>query len=263
MSAEVDCGRSQRTREAGRRWLELGRLVVVVVGDREGDIALFMAGLTAAGVEVHAFRDGSGALLHCGRNLPDVVLLNARLHDITSAQWTQAVRQKSTLPILVGVERADADAAGPALLAGGTSVVGRPYSAEEVLTSLSALQSAIAARRAAEGVLRHGPLEVDLQAFSARFRGRELGLPLKELELLRLLLVNAGRVLAAEEIMEALWGPHPRSTSTSALKTHVQRLRAHIGDRAAVRTVRGHGYTLGYFETESQGSDPAAPTARE
>jgi DNA-binding response OmpR family regulator len=165
--------------------LELGRLVVVVVGDREGDIALFMAGLTAAGVEVHAFRDGSEALLHCGRNFPDVVVLNARLHDITSAQWTQAVRQKSTLPILVGVERADADAAGPALLAGGTSVVGRPYSAEEVLTSLSALQSSIAARRAAEGVLRHGPLDVDLQTFSARFRGRELELPLKELELLR------------------------------------------------------------------------------
>jgi len=59
--------------------------------------------------------------------------------------------------------------------------------------------------------------------------------------------------------MEALWGPQPRSTSTSALKTHVQRLRAHIGDRAAVRTVRGHGYTLGYFETEPRSPTVAAP----
>ncbi len=259
MSAEVDCGRSQRTQEAGRRWLEIGRLIVVVVGDCEGDIGPFMAGLTAAGVEVHAYCDGSEALLHCGRSLPDVVLLNARLHDISSARWTQAVRQQSTLPILVGVENADADAAGPALLAGGTSVVSRPYSAEEVLSRLSSLQSSIAARRSAEGVLRHGPLEVDLQTFSARFRGRELGLPLKELELLRLLLVNSGRVLAAEEIMEALWGQQPRSTSTGALKTHVRRLRAHIGEHTAVRTVRGHGYTLGYFETEPRSPTVAGP----
>jgi len=249
MSAGVDFGRSQRIHEAGRRWVQIGHLVVVVVGDAEEDIPSFIAGLEAAGVEVHAFGDGSEALLHCGRSLPDVVVINARLHDITSARWTQAVRQKSTMPILVGVERADADAAGPALLAGGTTVVGRPYSAEEVLSRLSTLQAPIAARRAAEGVLRHGPLEVDLQAFSARFQGRELGLPLKELELLRLLLVNVGRVLATEEIMDALWGPPPRSTSTSALKTHVRRLRAHIGDQGeVVRTVRGHGYTLGYLD---------------
>lgn len=180
MSADVDFGRSQRTQDAGRRWLEIGRLIVVVVGDCEGDIAPFMVDLTAAGIEVHAFRHGSEALLRIGRNVPDVVVLNARLDDITSARWARAVRQESTMPILVGVDSSDADAAGPALLAGGTSVVSRPYAAEELLSTLVALRSSIAARRATEGVLRHGPLEVDRLTFSARFHGRELGLPLKE-----------------------------------------------------------------------------------
>ncbi len=257
MSALSQGHEPQGTHAAGQRWLELGRLVVLVVGDEPSDIEPLVSGLELSSICVRSFTDGAEALLHCGGCFPDAIVLRARLLDIDSAVWTRAVRTRSAAPIFLGVDEGDVEAAGPALVAGATTLVSRPYSPDQVLAKLTQFRDLIAATRSSDGTLRHGPFEVNLQTFSARYRGRELGLPLKELELLSLLLTNTDRVLSAHEIKLMLWGPEPHTASASVVKTHVRRLRAHIGDPTAVRTVRGQGYILGYLDPSEKWSTPA------
>jgi two-component system, OmpR family, response regulator RegX3 len=76
-------------------------------------------------------------------------------------------------------------------------------------------------------------------------RGSEVSLPLKEFELLELLLDNAGRVLSRETLIDRVWGPHYVG-DTKTLDVHIKRLRSKIEDEPAhprrITTIRGLGY---------------------
>lgn len=239
----------QRARDAGRRWAAHTALTLLVA-DADEPAAALVTTLARAGIEVTCCADGAQALLHVGRHNPDVLLVATRLPLVPAPTIVAAVRHAGQTPILLGVGVGDSDAAGPALLAGATGVVQRPYEASPIIALLDAHRARVAVSGQQHGVLRYGPLELDSLAYSTRLHGSELDLPFKEFALLRLLMLHADHVVSPDQIREALWGQGPSAPSSNAVVVHVARLRARLGGPQVLRTVRGFGYRLTYPPAE-------------
>ena len=238
----------ESAREAAQRWTTYAGLTLLVA---DGEPALWQATarrLSTAGVRVTPCTDAAEALLSIGREDPDVVLLAADLPVAPAAAVVTAVRRTSSVPILIGSGPEDTAAAGYALLAGATRLVARPYEAEELLRVIENSRTMIEARRQVPATLTYGPLELCSASFSVRLDGRELALPLKEFELLRLLMLNADRVVTVDQIRDALWGPGGNRPSSNAATVHLARLRGRVGGPEVLRTVRGVGYRLTFPE---------------
>ena len=197
--------------------------------------------LSSAGMQVTWCAKGSDALVSYGRLEPDAVLLCPRLPDLSAREVVQTVRRFGTQPILLGVAPADADVAGPIFVAGATAAVARPYVAQEVALRIAGELPELSARTQ----LSFGPLTLDPGAHTVHLAGKELhGVPLKEFELLRLLMTHADRVVSQAQIRSALWSGADSAPSPNAITVHAARLRSRLQEPVVLRTVRGLGYRL-------------------
>lgn len=215
---------------------------VLLVADPDG---LSGAGVDAAfhrsGWETVVCRDGAEALVEFGRCRPDAVLTALRLAHVDTPTVVRTMRNAGSQPILVGIGPGDLEEVGPSLVAGATGAVARPYVAADVVTRLAAEIGDIEERVK----LVYGPLELDPRAYRVRVAGVALDdLPLKEFELLRLLMSHADLVVSAELIRDCLWRDKPGRPSSNAVTVHVGRLRARLAGVAELHTVRGRGYRL-------------------
>src|SRR5690606_27425232 len=134
---------------------------------------------------------------------------------------------------------------------GADDYVTKPYSYRELLARVRAVlrrrQPADTADRDGDGVLQVGPVRMDVERHTVTVSGRSVALPLKEFDLLELLLRNAGRVLTRGQLIDRVWGADYVG-DTKTLDVHVKRIRSKIEpDPASPRylvTVRGLGYKL-------------------
>lgn len=210
--------------------------------------------------EIHVITcaDGAEALYRFGKHDPDVVLLAADLPAVPAPVVAATMRAGTEAPILVAASASEIELAGTALLAGATTLIRRPYESRELLGALRRLKRAIEVQRRGHGALAHGPLHLDPLSFQARLHGRDLGLPVKEFELLRLLMQHPGQVVTVEQIRDALWGHTGQLPRSDAVKVHVAKLRAHLGAAQLLVAVRGRGYRLD-VPSQSMSSTPRAP----
>ena len=239
------------------RWAAYSGITLLVADHDDAMPEAVRTRLAHCGINVRLYRDGAEALVHIGRDDPDVVLLGAKL-PLAPPTVVAAVRADSSLPILIGCDTDDTEIAGAALLAGATALVDRPYQAEDLTRVIHQLRPALLAGRRPRSNLTYGPLELSSEAFTARLNGRDLRLPLKEFELLRLLMVHADHVVSTSRIRDTLWETSSDKPSSNAVSVHVARLRARIGGPQVLRTVRGLGYRLtftGDFEAPSSLED--------
>ena len=178
-----------------------------------------------------------------GALAPDAVLMSPLLDVVDALTVVRTIRGRDSLPILLGVGPGESGLVGPVLVAGATTAVTRPYDPAEVVRRLEA-----EVPRAESRVhLSYGPLELDPCSYSVRLHGEELhDLPLKEFELLRLLMTYADRVVTPEQIRVALWSDATHAPSQNTVAVHVARLRARLGGAAVLRTIRGRGYRLAF-----------------
>lgn len=237
---EVDQLEQPDRARRGRSWSSgLGPVLLVADADPVG--AAVDGGLRAAGLTTLWCRDGAEALVEFGRRLPDAVLLAPRLTLVDTPTVVRAIRDAGSQPILVGVGPGDLDIVGPALLNGATGAVSRPYVAAELVGRLETEIHDVEQRFK----LVYGPLELDPWAYRVKADGVVWdSLPLKEFELLRLLMTHADRVVSVEQIRSALWGDKAAGPSSNAVNVHVGRLRQRLAGTAELRTVRGLGYRL-------------------
>ena len=133
---------------------------------------------------------------------------------------------------------------------GADDYVSKPYRLRELVARMRAvLRRTPPDQEVPEGgeVLQAGDLRLDPERHEVYLHGQEVVLPLKEFELLELLMTNAGRVLTRETLIDRVWGPHYVG-DTKTLDVHVKRLRARIEDDPAhpqrITTIRGLGYKL-------------------
>ncbi len=221
---------------------------VLVVEDEESFVEALTIGLKREGFRVEVALDGMEALAMFDRVKPDVVLLDVMLPKLSGVDVCRRLRATSKVPIImVSAKGAEID-----------TVVGLEVGADDYVTKPYRLRELVARIRA---VLRRAPLDVseprsterfeigdvslDLETHEVRIRDEAVSLPLKEFDLLALLLESAGRVLTREVLIDRVWGSDYVG-DTKTLDVHIKRLRAKVETDPAlpsrIVTIRGVGY---------------------
>ncbi|HEY0560607.1 MAG: DNA-binding response regulator [Mycobacterium sp.] len=222
------------------------RLLVVEDEESFSDALSYM--LTREGYEVEVAGTGPAGLAAFERTGADLVLLDLMLPGLSGTEVCRAIRQTSTVPVIMLTARDSEIDKVVGLELGADDYVTKPFSSRELVARIKA----VLRRRGAEheeellpGILESGPVRMDVQRHTVTVEGAGVQLPLKEFELLEMLLRNTGRVLTRGQLIDRVWG-NDYVGDTKTLDVHVKRLRAKIepepGSPKYLLTVRGLGY---------------------
>jgi len=219
---------------------------VLVVEDEESFSDALSYMLRREGYEVEVAGDGHAALRTFERTGADIVLLDLMLPGLSGTEVCRELRARSHVPIIMVTARDSEVDKVVGLELGADDYVTKPFSSRELVARIRAVL-----RRGAEPdelpihVLEAGPVRMDVERHVVTVDGAQVALPLKEFELLELLLRNAGRVLTRGQLIDRVWGADYVG-DTKTLDVHVKRLRAKVEPDPAnpkyLITVRGLGY---------------------
>tara|TARA_B100000519_G_scaffold41975_3_gene32261 strand:+ start:310 stop:990 length:681 start_codon:yes stop_codon:yes gene_type:complete len=198
------------------------------------------------GYEVEVAADGPSALSAFDRAPADLVLLDLMLPGLPGTEVCRELRTRSAVPIIMLTAKDSEVDIVVGLELGADDYVTKPYSTRELLARMRAvLRRRIDASDSDEGVLEAGSVRMDVERHSVAVNGAEISMPLKEFELLELLLRNAGRVLTRGQLIDRVWGADYFG-DTKTLDVHIKRIRSKIEPDPAqptmLMTVRGLGY---------------------
>ncbi len=227
----------------------LPRSRVLVVEDEESFVEALTLGLRREGFHVDVARDGAEALDVIDDVRPDVVLLDLMLPKVAGLDVCRQIRARSPVPIIMVTARDSEVDAVVGLEVGADDYVTKPYRLRELVARMRAVL-----RRAGDGLddgrrsgeaVEVGDVRLDPERHEVVVRGAEVALPLREFELLQLLLSNAGRVLTRDTLIDRIWGADYVG-DTKTLDVHIKRLRSRIEDDPSqptrITTIRGLGY---------------------
>ncbi len=225
---------------------------VLIVEDEESFVDALTVGLRREGFLVKVARDGVEALDAFDAFRPDLVLLDVWLPRMSGIDVCRELRSRSRVPIIMVTAKAGEIDTVVGLEVGADDYVTKPYRLRELVARMRAVlrrsPPAADGDRAGEAI-EVGDVRLDADSHEVYLRGQPVTLPLKEFELLELLMANAGRVLTRETLIDRVWGPNYVG-DTKTLDVHVKRLRGRIEDDPShprrISTVRGLGYK---FET--------------
>jgi two-component system response regulator RegX3 len=228
----------------------MSEAVILVDEDEPSFVEALNLGLVREGFTVHVAVDGVEALEKFEAVSPDLVLLDVMLPRLSGIEVCRQIRKKSRVPIImVTAKSAEIDTV-VGLEVGADDYVTKPYRIRELTARMRAVlrrsaESADATVGLGEGAIEVGAVLLDPEAHRVTAEGEELTLPLKEFELLHLLLANAGRVLPRETLIDRIWG-HDYVGDTKTLDVHIKRLRSKLeadpSHPALITTIRGLGY---------------------
>jgi two-component system response regulator RegX3 len=219
---------------------------ILVVEDEESlsDPLSYM--LRKEGFEVALADTGPAALEEFDRRGADLVLLDLMLPGLSGTEVCRALRSRSTVPVIMLTAKDSEVDKVVGLELGADDYVTKPYSARELVARIRAVL-----RRHGEpdelvtATIEAGPVRLDVDRHVVSVSGEPVSMPLKEFELLELLLRNAGRVLTRGQLIDRVWGSDYVG-DTKTLDVHVKRLRAKVepdpGTPRHIVTVRGLGY---------------------
>ncbi len=206
--------------------------------------------LRKEGYEVAVAEDGPAALDEFDRNGADLVLLDLMLPGLPGTEVCRQLRTRSAVPVIMVTAKDSEIDKVVGLEIGADDYVTKPFSSRELVARIRAvLRRRGDVEAPADGALEAGPVRMDVERHVVVVDGEPVALPLKEFDLLELLLRNAGRVLTRGQLIDRVWGSDYVG-DTKTLDVHVKRLRAKIEPDPAnpkhLVTVRGLGYK---FET--------------
>jgi two-component system response regulator RegX3 len=235
---------------------------ILLVEDEESYRDPLTYQLEREGFEVITAATGPQALEAFDREGADLVLLDLMLPGLSGTEVCRQLRQRSDVPVIMLTAKDGEIDKVVGLELGADDYVTKPYSFRELLARVRAVLrrrgpangagagpggAAGAADDLDDGVLDVGPVRLDVERHTVHVRGALVPFPLKEFELLELLLRNAGRVLTRGQLIDRIWGSDYVG-DTKTLDVHVKRVRAKVEDDPAnptlVLTVRGLGYKI-------------------
>jgi len=202
--------------------------------------------LRQEGFEVAVAATGPDGLAEFDRGGADIVLLDLMLPGLSGTEVCRALRTRSSVPIIMLTARDSEIDKVVGLELGADDYVTKPFSTRELVARVRAvLRRRTESEDTAGTALEAGPVRMDVDRHVVTVDGEQLAMPLKEFELLELLLRNAGRVLTRGQLIDRVWGSDYVG-DTKTLDVHVKRLRAKIepdpGAPRHLMTVRGLGY---------------------
>lgn len=197
--------------------------------------------LRRAGYSVDWFRDGATVGPALQNEHFDLVVLDLGLPKMDGLDVLRQIRKRGdATPVLVLTARDDVEDRVAGLDAGADDYLGKPFSTDELLARLRALQRRRGGR--ANNVLQHGNLTVDLASHRVEMSGEPIMLPRREFALLQALLEHRGNILSREQLEQTLYSWEDE-VGSNTIEVHVHHLRKKLGNEV-IRTVRGIGYTI-------------------
>ncbi|MDA2969074.1 MAG: response regulator transcription factor [Actinomycetota bacterium] len=223
---------------------------ILVVDDEESFIEALQVGLKREGFRIEVARDGAEALAVFDAVKPDAVLLDVMLPKLGGTDVCREIRKKSSVPIIMVSAKGSEIDTVVGLEVGADDYIVKPYRLRELVARLrAALRRGELSKSDGDltgvGTVAIGSVSIDPEQHVVTIRGEVTKLPLKEFELLYMLMANAGRVMTRETLIDRVWGTDYFG-DTKTLDVHIKRLRAKIEKEPAepqlVVTIRGLGY---------------------
>ncbi|MHA6670076.1 response regulator [Homoserinimonas sp. A447] len=203
--------------------------------------------LEREGYETVVADDGLKAVAEFEANGADLILLDLMLPGISGTEVCRRVRMQSQVPIIMLTAKDSEVDIVVGLELGADDYVTKPYSTRELLARIRAVMR----RRVDDGdddgdtVIEIGPVRMDLERHTVAVAGEDIAIPLKEYDLLEVLMRNAGRVLTRGQLIDRVWGENYFG-DTKTLDVHIKRIRSRIEESPSepqlLVTVRGLGY---------------------
>jgi two-component system response regulator RegX3 len=223
---------------------------VFIVEDEDAFIEALDIGLQREGFRVEIARDGAEALLNFESVKPDIILLDVMLPKVSGTDVCKEIRKKSQVPIIMVSAKGSEIDTVVGLEVGADDYIVKPYRLRELVARIRAAlrRSSLTESEIDEvgiGTVRVGEVQIDPEQHMVTVRGTVTKLPLKEFELLYVLMANAGRVMTRENLIDRVWGSDYYG-DTKTLDVHIKRLRSKIeidpANPVNVVTIRGLGY---------------------
>ena len=223
---------------------------VLVVEDEKSFVEALKVGLDREGFDVKVAEDGLMALNLFRTFKPDLILLDVMLPKISGLDVCKEIRTESKVPIIMVTAKSEEIDTVVGLEVGADDYVTKPYRLREVVARMRSLlrrsnwsdeTEAISEGR----VITVSDIQIDIDKYEVKVRNEIVDFPLKEFELLLLLLENAGRVLTRDVLIDRVWG-FDYVGDTKTLDVHIKRLRSKVekdpSKPMSIITVRGVGY---------------------
>lgn len=223
---------------------------VMVVEDEEAFVEALQVGLAREGFDVVVARDGAEALARFDEWGPDIMLLDVMLPKVSGTDVCRELRKKSQVPIIIVSAKGSEVDAVVGLEVGADDYIVKPYRLRELVARMRAVMRRSALTQTeiddvGTGTIRVGDVVIDPERHVVTIREEVAKLPLKEFELLYVLMANAGRVMTRENLIDRVWGSDYFG-DTKTLDVHIKRLRSKVESDPAnpvnIVTIRGLGY---------------------
>ena len=221
---------------------------VLVVEDEESFREALEFMLSKEGFEVALAATGTDALVEFERSGADLILLDLMLPGMSGTEVCRTIRAKSKVPIIMVTAKADEVDKVVGLEIGADDYVTKPFSSRELVARIRAVlrRNADFEEEPVVLTLEVGPVRLDTERHKVSVRGEAISLPLKEFDLLELLMQQPGTVISRDTIYEAIWG-YNFETNSKSLDVYIGYLRRKTEEGTESRvvyTVRGVGYTV-------------------
>jgi len=222
----------------------------LVVEDEKSFVEALKVGLDREGFDVKVAEDGLTALELFRTFKPDLILLDVMLPKISGLDVCKEIRTESKVPIIMVTAKVEEIDTVVGLEVGADDYITKPYRLREVVARMRSLLRrsnwSDETEAVSEGrVLTVGDIRVDTDKYEIEVRNEIVDFPLKEFELLLILLENVGRVLTRDVLIDRVWG-FDYVGDTKTLDVHIKRLRAKVekdpSKPQSIITVRGVGY---------------------
>ena len=220
---------------------------ILVVEDDHDIAGLIEHYLRKAGHDVRRLSDGSAVMPHLSREPADLVILDLMLPGIDGLLVCQALRSEpptASIPVIMLTARAEESDRLTGFELGADDYVTKPFSPRELTARVTALLRRTAKTTPASGLLRYGPIAIDVDRHTVTVDGREVRLTAKEFLLLHYLVQHRGRVLSRDLLLTEVWS-YQYTGGTRTVDVHIRRLREKMPVLSdAIQTIKQFGYKL-------------------
>lgn len=206
------------------------------------------------GYQVQIVADGAEAVRVFPESRADLVLLDLMLPGLPGTEVCRSIRARSQVPVIMLTAKDSEIDIVVGLELGADDYITKPYSTRELLARVRAAlrRSEVAVPEedqfTDEGVIDELGIRLDIERHAVSVEGEEVAMPLREFELLELLMRHSGRVLTRGQLIDRVWGSDYYG-DTKTLDVHVKRIRSRIEqdpkEPKILTTVRGVGYRFG------------------
>ncbi|KLU60470.1 transcriptional regulatory protein WalR [Peptococcaceae bacterium CEB3] len=221
---------------------------ILVVDDEKPIQELLRFNLEKEGYKVRLAADGAEALDWVEKELPDLMILDLMLPGMTGLEVCRRLRMMPKyreLPIIMLTAKGEEIDKVLGLELGADDYMTKPFSPRELVARIKARLRRVTVTPDDSVEIKRGDLRMDLGRFQVFVQGQETELTPKEFELLRVLVLNPGRVYSRDELLEQIWG-YDYAGDTRTVDVHIRHLRQKIeqdpSNPSRIETLRGVGY---------------------